>query len=227
MRGSQGESQLTTSNNAYSGRSSDPVVLAPNWQPEDSASSYYTASYPSPQPISPAAEDTVLTGFDFPAQPTSDVYAYATSSLDGYKYHHSEYSGSLLEIRTSHFMNPEPPETMQTPPVSSHPSPNDTAMSDQHSRKRSHSVMSAEQQDFTQQMIAAATVDSVDQSNDAQPESRSGSVLSGGGEAEGYSPRGSRAFKRDDPPKNENGKYVCDYSEDCREFAFDRKCEWR
>lgn len=124
-------------------------------------------------------------------------------------------------------MSQEPPETMQTPPISAHPSPNDTGVGEQQSRKRSHSVMSADQDHFTQQMIAAANANIVGLSNNVRPESPSGSVNSGGGGAEGYSPRGSRAFKRDDPPKNDNGKYLCEYSEDCRELIFDRKCEWR
>lgn len=76
-------------------------------------------------------------------------------------------------------------------------------------------------------MIAAATTDSVGRPNDTRPVSPSGSANSAGAEAEAYSPRGSRAFKRGDPPKNEHGKYTCNYTEDCHELTFDRKCEWR
>lgn len=123
-------------------------------------------------------------------------------------------------------MNLQPPETMQTPPVSAHPSPNDAAMDEQQSRKRSHSVMSNEQT-FEQQMIAATTAQDVTLSNGTRPESRSASVISAGAETDGYTGRGSRAFKRGDPPQNEQGKYICDYTEDCHNVTFDRKCEWR
>lgn len=218
-----------TSNNAYSGgRSSYYPILAleSNWQPEDNASYNSTASaqHPLPHPILKDPSDVAVSGHCFTAQPPTELYSAASLPQD-YKYHHNDYTSSLLETRTSYFM-PETQETMQTPPVSGHPSPNDTAMGEPQSRKRSHSAMSASQ-DFTQQIIAAATANSASHPNDPRPVSRSASVVSGGGEGEGYSPRGSRAFKRGDPPKNLDGKYICDYTEDCREATFDRKCEWR
>nr|POF08162.1 hypothetical protein CFP56_62742 [Quercus suber] len=40
------------------------------------------------------------------------------------------------------------------------------------------------------------------------------------------SPRGSRSFKRSDPPTNAEGKYCCNFSNDCSALTFDRKCEW-
>ncbi|SMY19671.1 unnamed protein product [Zymoseptoria tritici ST99CH_1A5] len=57
---------------------------------------------------------------------------------------------------------------------------------------------------------------------------RSNSVASGdaGSQAGEYSPRGSRAFKRGDPPRNEANKYICNYADECVGITFDRKCEW-
>ncbi|KAI6857816.1 hypothetical protein KC334_g21996 [Hortaea werneckii] len=41
------------------------------------------------------------------------------------------------------------------------------------------------------------------------------------------SPKGSRSFKRGDPPVNPDNKYYCDFSEECAGITFERKCEWR
>lgn len=107
-------------------------------------------------------------------------------------------------------------ETMQTPvsPVSAQSSPHDTTMGDQQqqiTRKRSHSVMS--QQHATTEPHPA--------------HSRAPSIHSQTGVAEDFSPRGSRAYKRGDPPTNDQGKYICDYGDECFGQIFDRKCEWR
>ncbi|RMZ27501.1 hypothetical protein D0859_08426 [Hortaea werneckii] len=40
------------------------------------------------------------------------------------------------------------------------------------------------------------------------------------------SPKGSRSFKRGDPPVNPDNKYYCDFSEECAGITFERKCEW-
>ena len=57
---------------------------------------------------------------------------------------------------------------------------------------------------------------------------KTGSGGEGGeGEGEDYSPRGSRSFKRHDPPVNDQGKYYCNFSVECDGQTFDRKCEWR
>lgn len=44
---------------------------------------------------------------------------------------------------------------------------------------------------------------------------------------EGFEPRGSRSFKRGDPPVTAEGKFYCDYASECAGQYFDRKCEWR
>lgn len=220
----------TTSINAYPrGRSSyDPVLAAENWPQDSTLQSASAQQDPPPRPVFESSSDVAIEGHTSSAQPIWETYFFATSSpqTDHKPSNNIDFSPSVVETHNSHFMNLQPPETMQTPPVSAHPSPNDRAMDDQQSRKRSHSIMSNEQ-DFTQQMIAAATSQNVGLPNGNQQASRSASVISGGVETDGYSGRGSRAFKRGDPPQNEHGKYTCDYTEDCRDVTFDRKCEWR
>ncbi|OJD29379.1 c2h2 transcription factor [Diplodia corticola] len=44
---------------------------------------------------------------------------------------------------------------------------------------------------------------------------------------DGYTPRGKYSHKRtEDPPRNAEGKMVCNFSSDCHGVTFDRKCEW-
>ncbi|KAF2104055.1 hypothetical protein NA57DRAFT_50903 [Rhizodiscina lignyota] len=43
----------------------------------------------------------------------------------------------------------------------------------------------------------------------------------------GFSPRRGYTFKRDgDPPRNSEGKMVCEVNAGCKNLTFDRKCEW-
>ncbi|KAF2398576.1 hypothetical protein EJ06DRAFT_84282 [Trichodelitschia bisporula] len=45
---------------------------------------------------------------------------------------------------------------------------------------------------------------------------------------EPFSPRRGYTHKRaEDPPKNENGKFVCKFTATCGALTFDRRCEWR
>lgn len=124
---------------------------------------------------------------------------------------------------------PSEMNNMQAPvsPVSGHNSPHGTVhMGEQASlsRKRSHSVMS--------QSDAAALANASVNGNIHHQHSRSGSMASAhaaspNDPAEDYSPRGSRAFKRGDAPKNAANKFICLFSEECAGLTFDRKCEWR
>ncbi|KAL1638658.1 hypothetical protein SLS58_008689 [Diplodia intermedia] len=44
---------------------------------------------------------------------------------------------------------------------------------------------------------------------------------------DGYTPRGKYSHKRtEDPPRNAEGKMVCNFSSDCHGIIFERKCEW-
>ena len=45
---------------------------------------------------------------------------------------------------------------------------------------------------------------------------------------DGYTPRGKYSHKRtEDPPRNPDGKMICNFSPDCHGIIFERKCEWR
>lgn len=86
-------------------------------------------------------------------------------------------------------------------------------------RKRSHSQMSHEIQlpDDLQPngRQSRATSNASNRQNSASPG------------PDDYSPKGSKSFKRPDPPTNEIGKYICTFSDECNDLIFDRKCEWR
>ncbi|KAF9629221.1 putative c2h2 transcription factor protein [Lasiodiplodia theobromae] len=44
---------------------------------------------------------------------------------------------------------------------------------------------------------------------------------------DGYTPRGKYSHKRtEDPPRNTEGKMICNFSPDCHGIIFERKCEW-
>jgi hypothetical protein len=157
------------------------------------------------------------------SQPQADATACVASPAqplppEGYHNYNFFDRGDQPGPHESPYM-PEEPETMQTPvsPISAHNSPADATGIDpqqpppQGQRKRSHSVMS--QQD--DQLLHAL-----------QPPTESMPSPTGENLDE-YSPRGSRAFKRGDPPTNEFGKYICDFADECRGQTFDRKCEWR
>lgn len=155
----------------------------------------------------------------------SQPQAASTSPLPGSNHNHyynilnsSKYLNPQMSPYMADTMVDNIEENMQTPvsPVSAtHNSPHDTTMGDQQqppsARKRSHSVMSQQH----------------DQTGATTEHSRAPSIHSQTGAAEEFSPRGSRAFKRGDPPQNEQGKYICDFAESCWGTTFDRKCEWR
>ncbi|KAI5369225.1 putative Zinc finger C2H2-type [Septoria linicola] len=152
------------------------------------------------------------------AEPQADASFFSTSPLAGHDNYHIE-DRSTLSRKMTPYMAQESVEAMQTPvsPVSAHNSPHDTTMGEpqqQLPRKRSHSVMSQQHDN-----IVTNAINSRAPSIHSQP----GGVAS---PTEEFSPRGSRAFKRGDPPTNENNKYICTYAEECYGQTFDRKCEW-
>lgn len=179
-------------------------------------------SLPPRNPSAPAIRVTTdFAGAQDLPQPQDAPFSAssAASSLPPPDYNTYNYYSGHLSPHRSHFM-PQDPETMQTPvsPVSAQNSPHDTSMPEQVSRKRSHSEMS-------HQDVAAIA-------NAAH--SRSGSIVSATGASpneasDDFYPKrlNSRAFKRGDPPMNEEHKFICDFSEECRGQTFDRKCEWR
>lgn len=175
-------------------------------------------SHPVPPSIRVTGTDRAAAqtfGTSQPLDATTSTSALPPTNYNNYLMQTAFSSGNLSPRPSS---MPHDTENMQTPvsPVSAHNSPHDTNMGDlqQMSRKRSHSVMS--QQDAAIQHAL-------------QNHSRAPSVTSpmGASPGEEYSPRGSRAFKRGDPPTNGAGKYICDFAAECEGQTFDRKCEWR
>ncbi|KXT03974.1 hypothetical protein AC578_9323 [Pseudocercospora eumusae] len=132
-------------------------------------------------------------------------------------HNNNTYSPAHLSPTQKVFMHQET-ETMQVPPspISAQASPDDTTMGEQQSRKRSHSMMSqTEPTTFQSEVPMPARAPSVTSQGAAEASP-----------GDDFSPRGSRAFKRADPPVNAMGKYICTYSEECTDQMFDRKCEW-
>lgn len=103
-------------------------------------------------------------------------------------------------------------------------------MTEQLTRKRSHDEMMGAP-------TAYPIVDQLDQhatqngNGEVHSHSRAGSVISqqqDGSGAEGASPEArTRTIKRGEPPRDAQGKLVCNFSEECTGIIFDRKCEWR
>lgn len=190
-----------------------------------------------------------------PSAQFSQPQAYVTSSAstlppESNYFYQNQYSDGRLSPNPTPYM-PHETELMQAPiaELSGHDTPHDPALGDpqmqqqapqqemhelappeqqthsqydppqQHEqpyqpRKRSHSEMSQQEGALQQALQEHARAESVHSPNGVSP-------------TDDYSPRGSRAFKRGDPPVNAQGKYICEYSEECIGQVFDRKCEWR
>lgn len=204
----------------------DDIAWLPTEQP---GLVYEQASQNQPLPPRPSNPSTpairVTTDFagqDFSQpQDATTFSASSNSSLPPPEYHaYNTYSSGHLSPQRPHFMpHVQDSDNMQTPvsPVSPQHSPHDNSMAEPGSRKRSHSEMS--HQDVAAIASAAA-------------HSRSGSIVSATSPNEPsdefYPKRqNTRAFKRGDPPMNEEHKFICDFAEECRGQTFDRKCEWR
>lgn len=224
---SSGSASLAFDNNSGSAYPADDI----SWlQTEQPGLVYEQSSQHQPLPPRPRNPSTpairVTTDFagaqDF-SQPQDATFSAssANSSLPPHEYHaYNNFSSGHLSPQRPHFMpQVQDSENMQTPvsPVSPQHSPHDTSMAEPGSRKRSHSEMS-------HQDVAAIA--------NAAAHSRSGSIVSATSPNEPsdefYPKRqNTRAFKRGDPPMNEEHKFICDFSEECRGQTFDRKCEWR
>ncbi|CAK4034737.1 hypothetical protein SEPMUDRAFT_78740 [Lecanosticta acicola] len=238
-----------TSCTATSGRIADSATST-GWLPQESSSpalgSYFHPSHttwpanvsapgllydPSPSPHTSRNPPSirVITAWDgsgdqdFPQPQDAPFSASSASPLPhDYAPYNSDFydSGHLGPLP---YQMPQESENMQTPvsPVSATAnSPQDQSMGEPQlqqfpTRKRSHSVMS--------QADAAALMDNTHHS-------RSGSVASvtagsPNDPTDDY-PRGSRAFKRGEPPQNSENKFICTFSDECQGQTFDRKCEW-
>ncbi|KAK3069194.1 hypothetical protein LTR53_012655 [Teratosphaeriaceae sp. CCFEE 6253] len=113
------------------------------------------------------------------------------------------------------------------------PSPHHDPAIIQGSRKRSHSEMEHQPMPYEVPPQPYPPLPHLLQQQLEDPRSRAGSVgdepaphTGSPGEGDDFSPRGSRSFKRGDPPVNEQNKYFCDFAIECESQTFDRKCEW-
>lgn len=108
------------------------------------------------------------------------------------------------------------------------PSPRGSPMPEPMARKRSHSEMSqSAMQGLQQPMIMHELPNDLTYQNDRQsaqgsPYDETQIVMN---EPTGH--KVQRSIKRADPPQTSEGKYLCDWSEECADQIFDRKCEWR
>ena len=191
--------------------------LPPQSVPEQQPASFtYPGTLPPHRnPSTPSIRVTTdFSGFpDFyqqPQDPHHSASSYTSNSSVPLQEstHYISYNNAHLSPQTR-FMHPEQRD-MQTPPHS--PRTPHVATGEQISRKRSHSEMSGGAQVHPHSAGG----------------SRSGSITSLQPEQSGeeHSPR-NRTIKRGDPPTNSENKYTCDFSPECGDLTFDRKCEWR
>ena len=128
----------------------------------------------------------------------------------------SRYRTHLSPLDAHNPMHQSDENMQHTPPRS--PQTVDAALGEQLSRKRSHEQMTSGSLQYTP---APAHMD---QTIEHMP-SRAGSVSS---QAQDYStPIRNIAVQRGDPPTNAQNKFICEFSPECSDFTFDRKCEWR
>lgn len=195
---------------------------------QQSAFDYQQQALPPRTRNSLAPTIRVTTGFPGFSQQTPQDTTYPSASSSSSlplqeEQYFTTYQNTHLSPQNTRFMVPQPPNNMNAPvsPVSAH-SPRDNAtLPELLSRKRSHSQIDDAE--------AAPPPPPIMQSG---AHSRAGSVASqppnsASPAGEDYSPRGSRSFKRGDPPVNADSKYYCDFAPECADQTFDRKCEWR
>ncbi|KAK4546916.1 hypothetical protein LTR36_001648 [Oleoguttula mirabilis] len=184
---------------------------------------------PLPQRTRTPLTPTIRVTTDFPSghqQAPQDTAYYSASSGSSLPLQEDRYNiayhSTHLSPQDTRFMPLLPLDNMNAPvsPVSAHSPRDDATLPELLSRKRSHSEMRGEAESAPAQPPLQSG-----------PRSRAGSVASQAPNSasptgEGYSPRGSRSFKRGDPPMNADNKYVCNFAPECAGQTFDRKCEW-
>jgi len=168
-------------------------------------------------------------GFQQAPQDTAYYSASSNSSVplqeDAY---HNPYP-THLSPQDTRLMSQLPHDNMNTPvsPVSAH-SPHDNATLPEllsRTRKRSYDV--AMESDAKPQSAPPPPSHQYSGQHSRAASVASQAPIDSETQAEEYSPRGSRSFKRGDPPMNTDNKYFCDYAPECAGQTFDRKCEWR
>jgi len=104
------------------------------------------------------------------------------------------------------------------PALSRPDSPSNVPM-DPNVRKRSFSEMSQQQQPPPPPPMQLMHTDH------QSPQASAYETSPGGVEDSGH--KVQRMIKRGDPPQAHDGKYYCNFSTECADQYFDRKCEWR
>ncbi|KAK0920751.1 hypothetical protein LTR91_002795 [Friedmanniomyces endolithicus] len=174
-------------------------------QPQD-PNSYHSASSASSIPLH---EDTF-----------SNAYSLYPNTQHNYTMAQVQAPEAPMNGMHNHSMVPENP----------HSPLHDPALMVQGGRKRSHSEMS--HQGMMYEMPPPNYPEPPHLQQEEAPRSRPGSAASAGpnsaspGAGDDYSPRGSRSFKRGDPPVNTENRYFCTFAAECDGQTFDRKCEW-
>ncbi|KAK0839942.1 hypothetical protein LTS02_003584 [Friedmanniomyces endolithicus] len=192
----------------------------------------------TPPQIRLITSDDLLYGAQQPQDPNSYHSASSASSIP---LHEETFSNaySLYPI-TPHNYSMAQVQAPEAPmngmhnhtilPENPHSPLHDPALMVQGGRKRSHSEMS--HQGMMYEMPPPNYPEPPHLQQEEAPRSRPGSVASAGpnsaspGAVDDYSPRGSRSFKRGDPPVNTENRYFCNFAAECDGQTFDRKCEW-
>lgn len=186
-------------------------------------------------PVPPAIRLTTdnIPSAAYPPLP-AEAHFSAAPSLDSYS-PYPQYHPDHLTPPAQHYMAFEHHHQHQQPadaqmavqahvpvspvsPHSGHDSRGRTPTAEPMSRKRSFSELS---QHDPSRVMAHSPRDSNASNLEASPN---------GVHLEGYNPpqqRVSRTVKRSNPPVNDKLKYTCDFTPECAELTFDRKCEWR
>ncbi|TKA65573.1 hypothetical protein B0A55_10653 [Friedmanniomyces simplex] len=190
---------------------------------------------PSPQQIRLTTAGVSLHGAQQPQDPTYHSAPSASSRpLHESRYPYYPHAQNPL-YNMAQVQAPEAPMNGMhhhhaVSPGNPHSPLHDPALMAQGGRKRSHSEMS--HQGMLYEVPPPPYPPPPHLQQQEAPRSRAGSVASAGpgspspGAGDEYSPRGSRSFKRGDPPMNTENRYFCNYSAECEGQTFDRKCEW-
>ena len=159
----------------------------------------------------------------YPSASTSSNFPTRDECFDNYSSIHlsPQYTRPMAQMS-------QPQDIMRAPvsPISVHSANENATLAELLSpRKRSYTEMRGD-------AVAALPLLPSLQSGHIEDRSRDNSIgslppKSASPPGEDFSPRGSRSFKRGNPPQNHNNKYICTFDAACADQVFDRKCEWR
>ncbi|TKA31228.1 hypothetical protein B0A54_15283 [Friedmanniomyces endolithicus] len=178
--------------------------------------------YGSQQPQDPNSYHSASSASSIPLHEDTSSNAYSLYPITPHNYTMAQVQAPEAPMNGmhNHSILPENP----------HSPLHDPALMGQGGRKRSHSEMS--HQGMMYEMPPPNYPEPPHLQQEEAPRSRPGSAASAGpnsaspGAGDDYSPRGSRSFKRGDPPVNAENRYFCNFAAECDGQTFDRKCEW-